>query len=97
VANSAGLDVDPNLTCGWFLKWTLSELQQTRTRDFNCSVCCAHARLILTKNMTPRSIVGYRSNALIFRMPRDCGEALVWEGVAAVDHLAAPGHSLVNS
>jgi len=44
VANSAGFDADSDLTCGRFFKWALSELQQTRTRDFNCSVCCAHAR-----------------------------------------------------
>ena len=97
VANSAGFNADPDLTCGWFLKWTLGELQQTRTRDFNCSVCCAHARLIFTKNMTPRSIAGYRPNGLIFRMPRDCGDAVLSEGVGAVDHPAAPGHSPVNS
>ena len=97
VANSAGFNADPDLTCGWFLKWTLSELQQTRTRDFNCSVCCAHARLTFTKNMTPPSIAGYRPNGLIFRMPRDCGDAVLSEGVGAVDHPAAPGHSPVNS
>ena len=97
VANSAGFNADPDLTCGWFLKWTLSELQQTRTRDFNCSVCCAHARLTFTKNMTPPSIAGYRPNGLIFRMPRDCGDAVLSEGVGGVDHTAAPGHSPVNS
>ncbi len=66
VANSAGFDADPDLTCGRFLKWTLSELEQTRPRDFNCSVCCAHARFTYTKNMTLRSIAGYRPNGPIF-------------------------------
>lgn len=80
VANSAGFDADPDLTCGRFLKWTLSELQQTRTRDFNYSVCCAHVRFTFTKNMTPRSIAGYRPNGAIFTMPRDRGEAVLLEG-----------------
>ena len=59
VAYSAGFDADPDLTCGWFLKRTLSDLQQARTRDFNRSVCCAHAHLTFTKNMTPQSIAYY--------------------------------------
>jgi len=78
--NSAGFDANPDLACGRFPKWALSELQQTRTRDFNCSVCCAHARLIFTKSMTPQSFAGYRSNGAIFTMPRDCGEAVLLEG-----------------
>ena len=51
VANSAGFNADPDLTCGRFLKWTLSELQQTRTCDFNCAVCCAHTRFTFTKKL----------------------------------------------
>src|SRR6266481_6752121 len=64
VTNSAGFDANPDLACGRFPKWALSELQQTRTRDFNCSVCCAHARFTFTQNMRPRSIAGYRPNGL---------------------------------
>jgi len=58
---------------------------------------CAHARFNFTKNMTPQSIAYYRPNGLIFRIPRDCGQVVLSEGVGAVDHPAAPGHSPVNS
>jgi hypothetical protein len=93
MANTTRLNTKAHLPGLRICQRALRKIKNAWPRNFNSFVFSAHVRITFSKNMTPQFAYSYRSNSLIFMIPRDRCEAVrlewCWGGGVAESRLKA--------